>query len=138
MSMQMNKVLVIIMLLGSIFLSYSGNAGLFNSELQESVRSFFTSLPHDMDSLSPAAIIGICIMIVLLAIIFRGLIFFIVVCCTLAIMFGGTEKVISYLKEKFEGKFDFVKNIEKNIDLKSSTVTPKKGESDKDKDKADH
>ncbi|VVC46549.1 Hypothetical protein CINCED_3A024584 [Cinara cedri] len=134
MSMQMNKVLVIIMLLGSIFLSYSGNAGLFNSELQESVRSFFTSLPHDMDSLSPAAIIGICIMIVLLAIIFRGLIFFIVVCCTLAIMFGGTEKVISYLKEKFEGKFDFVKNI----DLKSSTVTPKKGESDEDKDKADH
>jgi len=132
MSMQMNKVLVIIMLLGSIFLSYSGNAGFFNSELQESVRSFFTSLPHDIDSLNPVAIIGICIMIVLLAIIFRGLIFFIVVCCTLAIMFGGTERAISYLKEKFEGKFDFVKNM----DLKSSTVKPEKG--DKGKDKADH
>lgn len=61
--------------------------------------------------MSPSTIIGLCI--VILAVVFRGLIFFMIMFGVLVLMFGSTEKATDYLKEKF--------NFTKNIKLQSDS-----------------
>ncbi len=117
MHIQLNKVLVFIALLSFIFASYSSEA-LVSDELkdvQEMVKDFIFSfsIKDTVGNMSPSTIVGLCMAAVILAIVFRGLIFFMIMFGVLVIMFGGTEKAIDYLKEKF--------NFTKDIKLQSDS-----------------
>ncbi|QKX03215.1 hypothetical protein GOY07_03530 [Wolbachia endosymbiont of Litomosoides sigmodontis] len=106
MHIQLNKVLVFIALLSFIFASYSGGADSMRDELkdvQKTVRSFISSfsVKDTVKNMSPSTVIGLCIAAVMLAIVFRGLIFFMIMFGVLIMMFGSTEKATDYLKEKF-------------------------------------
>ncbi|MDR0288491.1 MAG: hypothetical protein LBH78_00290 [Rickettsiales bacterium] len=106
MRIQLNRVLVFIALLSFIFTSYSGEAIPVGNELkdvQETVKNFISSfsVKDTLENMSPSTIIGLCIAAVILAILFRGLIFFMIMFGVLVIMFGSTEKAADYLKEKF-------------------------------------
>ncbi|MCA4775357.1 hypothetical protein IHO40_04620 [Wolbachia endosymbiont of Mansonella ozzardi] len=106
MHIQLNKILVFIALLSLIFTSYSGKAISVGNELkdiQETVKNFTSSfsVKDTLENMSPSTIIGLCIAVVILAILFRGLIFFMIMFSVLVMMFGSTEKATDYLKEKF-------------------------------------
>ncbi|MGL9732876.1 MAG: hypothetical protein ACR5KW_02530 [Wolbachia sp.] len=106
MRIQLNRVLVFIALLSFIFISYSGKAILVDNELkdvQETVKNFIFSfsVKDTLENMNPSTIIGLCIAAVILAILFRGLIFFMIIFGVLIMMFGSTERASDYLKEKF-------------------------------------
>ncbi|AAW71339.1 hypothetical protein EJB10_01605 [Wolbachia endosymbiont of Brugia malayi] len=106
MHIQLNKVLIFIALLSFIFSSYSSEAGSVSDELkdvQETVKNFVSSLSvkGTVENMSPSIIIGLCIAAVVLAIVFRGLIFFMIMFGVLVMMLGSIEKTTDYLKEKF-------------------------------------
>ncbi|MDR2831732.1 MAG: hypothetical protein LBV62_02350 [Rickettsiales bacterium] len=124
MHIQLNKILAIIALLSFIFMSYPSKASSVSDELkdiQKTVKSFISSflVKDTVENMSPSTIIGLCIAAVILAIVFRGLIFFMIMFGVLVMMFGSTEKATDYLKEKF----NFTK------DLKS--VVPEQKKTDK-------
>lgn len=127
MSIQLSKVLTVMMLLSYVFFSYSGDAKLPDNEWQESIKNFVASFPNSINNMSPTTIVGVCIATILLAIVFRGLIFFVIMFGILVVMFGSTEKVVSYLKEKF----DFVKGI----DSVSSIMEEEKDKKNKEESK---
>ncbi len=114
MSIQLNKVLVIVALLSFIFMPCSSKASdeLKNipGTLKELISSF--SIKDTVENMSPSTIIGLCIATVILAVVFRGLIFFMIMFGVLIMMFGSTEKATDYLKEKF--------NFAKDIQLQSN------------------
>lgn len=125
---QLNRALVFIVLLSCIFISCPSEASSLNDELQdvqESVKNFISSFSfrETIENISPSGIIGLCIAAVVLAIVFRGLIFIVIMFCVLVMMFGSTEKAISYVKEKF--------NFSKSIDLSPDALKPKEKESSK-------
>ncbi|WCR57616.1 hypothetical protein [Wolbachia endosymbiont of Ctenocephalides felis wCfeJ] len=113
MHIQLNRVLVVITLLGFIFASYSSKASAVDSlnDIRETVGNFISSFSakDTVENMSPSTIIGLCIAAVVLAIAFRGLIFFMIMFGVLVMMFGSTEKATDYLKEKF--------NFSKDINL---------------------
>ncbi|WP_265026661.1 MULTISPECIES: hypothetical protein [unclassified Wolbachia] len=118
MRIQLNKVLVFIALLSFIFASYSSEASSVSDELkdvQETVKNFISSfsIKDTVENMSPSTIIGLCIAAVILAVVFRGLIFFMIMFGVLVLMFGSTEKATDYLKEKF--------NFAKDIKLQSDS-----------------
>jgi uncharacterized membrane protein YdfJ with MMPL/SSD domain len=105
-------------------MSYPSKASSVSDELkdiQKTVKSFISSflVKDTVENMSPSTIIGLCIAAVILAIVFRGLIFFMIMFGVLVMMFGSTEKATDYLKEKF----NFTK------DLKS--VVPEQKKTDK-------
>ncbi|MGL9758570.1 MAG: hypothetical protein ACR5LA_07110 [Wolbachia sp.] len=112
---QLNKVLVFIALLSFIFASYSSEASDELKDVQETVRNFISSfsIKDTVKNMSPSTIIGLCIAAVILAVVFRGLIFFMIMFGVLIMMFGSTEKATDYLKEKF--------NFTKDIKLQSDS-----------------
>ncbi|WP_369800002.1 hypothetical protein [Wolbachia endosymbiont of Ctenocephalides felis wCfeT] len=71
------------------------------SDIQESIRDFISSfsIRDTIENSSPTTIIVLCIAAVVLAIVFRGLIFFVIMLGVLVMMFGSTQKVIDYLEE---------------------------------------
>ena len=69
--------------------------------IQNFIKSLSEMIPSKIDKLSPASIIGIFIAIIFLAIMLRGVILFITMFVVLTIMFGSTEKVKAFFKEKF-------------------------------------
>ncbi|OAM00181.1 hypothetical protein [Wolbachia endosymbiont of Dactylopius coccus] len=117
MRIQLNKVLVFIALLSFIFASYSSEASVSDElkDVQETVKDFISSfsIKETVENMSPSTIIGLCMAAVILAIVFRGLIFFMIMFGVLVIMFGSTEKATDYLKEKF--------NFTKDIKLQSDS-----------------
>ncbi|MGL9717459.1 MAG: hypothetical protein ACR5K9_02000 [Wolbachia sp.] len=120
MRIQLNKVLVFIALLGFIFASYSSEASSVVDELQEMGKDFFSSfsVKDTVENMTPSTIIGLCIAAVVLAIVFRGMIFFVIMFGVLVMMFGSTEKATDYLKEKF--------NFVKGVDLKPDSEDKEK------------
>ncbi|WP_250297032.1 hypothetical protein [Wolbachia endosymbiont of Oedothorax gibbosus] len=122
MRIQLNKVLVFIALLSFIFASYSSEASV--NDVQETVRDFISSfsIKDTVENMSPSTIIGLCIAAVILAVVFRGLIFFMIMFGVLIMMFGSTDKAIDYLKEKF----NFVEDIDLQIDGNTLNSTEKK------------
>ncbi|WP_250295724.1 hypothetical protein [Wolbachia endosymbiont of Oedothorax gibbosus] len=96
MRIQLNKVLVFIALLSFIFASYSSEASVSDElkGIQETVRDFISSfsIKDTVENMSPSTIIGLCIAAVILAVVFRGLIFFMIMFGVLIMMFGSTEK----------------------------------------------
>ncbi|WP_395463641.1 hypothetical protein [Wolbachia endosymbiont of Cantharis cryptica] len=119
MRIQLNKVLVFIVLLSFIFASYSSEASSVGDELkdvQETVKNFISSfsVKDTVENMSPSTIIGLCIAAVILAIVFRGLIFFMIMFGVLVMMFGSTEKATDYLKEKF----NFARGVDPQPDSK--------------------
>lgn len=128
MGVQLNRILALIVLLSCVLISCPSKADSLGSELQdikESVKNFISSfsLKDTVENISPSGIIGLCIAAVVLAIIFRGLIFIVIMFCVLVMMFGSTEKAIDYVKEKFD--------FSKNIDLGKDILKPQEKESDK-------
>jgi ABC-type bacteriocin/lantibiotic exporter with double-glycine peptidase domain len=117
MRIQLNKVLVFIALLSFIFASYSSEASVSDElkDVQETVKDFISSssIKDTVENMSPSTIIGLCMAAVILAIVFRGLIFFMIMFGVLVIMFGSTEKATDYLKEKF--------NFTKDVKLQSNS-----------------
>ncbi|WP_375316650.1 hypothetical protein [Wolbachia endosymbiont (group A) of Colletes cunicularius] len=117
MRIQLNKVLVFIALLSFIFASYSSEASVSDGlkDVQETVKDFISSfsIKDTVENMSPSTIIGLCIAAVILAVVFRGLIFFMIMFGVLIMMFGSTEKATDYLKEKF--------NFAKDIKLQSDS-----------------
>ncbi|WP_375604023.1 hypothetical protein NOX90_06685 [Wolbachia endosymbiont of Anurida maritima] len=115
MHVQLNKVLVFIALLSFIFASYSSEASDELKDVQEKVKDFISSfsIKDTVENMSPSTIIGLCIAAVILAVVFRGLIFFMIMFGVLIMMFGSTEKATDYLKEKF--------NFAKDIKLQSDS-----------------
>ncbi|WP_264682951.1 MULTISPECIES: hypothetical protein [unclassified Wolbachia] len=109
MRIQLGKVFAIVALLSFIFMSCSSKASdeLKNipGTLKELISSF--SVKDTMENMNPSTIIGLCIATVILAVVFRGLIFFMILFGVLIMMFGSTEKATDYLKEKF----NFAKDI---------------------------
>ncbi|QKX00852.1 hypothetical protein GOY14_00525 [Wolbachia endosymbiont of Dipetalonema caudispina] len=107
MYIQLNRVFVFIALLSFNFVPYSSKANLMDNELkniQKIVKNFASSfLAKDtIKNMSPSTIIGLCITVVIFAIMFRGLIFLMIILFGVLIMLlGSTEKATSYLKEKF-------------------------------------
>lgn len=109
MCIQLNKILVLIALLSFIFTPYSSEADSLRGELQdiqETVKKFVSSfsIKETVENMSPSTIIGVCIAAVAFAIVFRGLIFFVIIFGILIMMFGSTDKATDYLKEKFNLK----------------------------------
>lgn len=128
MGVQLNRILALIVLLSCVLISSPSKADSLSNELpdiKESVKNFLSSfsLKDTVENISPSGIIGLCIAAVVLAIIFRGLIFIVIMFCVLVMMFGSTEKVIDYVKEKFD--------FSKNIDLGKDILKPQEKESDK-------
>ena len=111
MFIQFDKILAVIIIIFSFFLSYSTYAETNPppekkwTEMKGSIQNFIKSLsemiPSKIDKLSPASIIGIFIAIIFLAIMLRGVILFITMFVVLTIMFGSTEKVKAKKKKKF-------------------------------------
>ncbi|QOD38583.1 hypothetical protein [Candidatus Wolbachia massiliensis] len=119
MRIQLNKVLVFVALFSFIFVSYSSEANSVSKELQdvqEKAKDYLSSLSvkETVENMSPSTVIGLCIAAVILAIVFRGLIFFMIMFGVLVMMFGSTEKATDYLKEKF----NFAKDINLHPDSK--------------------
>ncbi|WCR53557.1 MAG: hypothetical protein PG981_000579 [Wolbachia endosymbiont of Ctenocephalides orientis wCori] len=128
MGVQLNRILAWIVLLSWVLISCPSKADSLSNELpdiKESVKNFISSfsLKDTVENISPSGIIGLCIAAVVLAIIFRGLIFIVIMFCVLVMMFGSTEKVIDYVKENFD--------FSKNIDLGKDILKPQEKESDK-------
>ncbi|QKX01546.1 hypothetical protein GOY13_01045 [Wolbachia endosymbiont of Cruorifilaria tuberocauda] len=114
MHIQLSRVLLLIALLSFSFVSCPGKASLLVNELkdiQETVKNFIFSfsVKNAVENISPSTVIGLCITAVIFAIVFRGLIFFMIIFGVLAMMLSGTEKASDYLKEKF--------NFSKGINL---------------------
>lgn len=110
-------------MLSFIFVPYPGQADSVGDELkdiQETVKNFISSfsVKDTVENMTPSTIIGICIAMVVLAIVFRGLIFFAIMFGILIMMFGSADKATDYFKEKF----NFAQ------DLKSIVPEPKKAE----------
>ncbi|MCV3769402.1 MAG: hypothetical protein K0T53_01575 [Wolbachia pipientis] len=106
MYIQLNRVFVFIALLSFNFVPCSSKANLMDNELkniQKIVKNFASSfLAKDtIKNMSPSTIIGLCITVVIFAIMFRGLIFLMIIFGILIMLLGSTEKATSYLKEKF-------------------------------------
>ncbi|MBV0899992.1 MAG: hypothetical protein KTV77_04580 [Wolbachia endosymbiont of Fragariocoptes setiger] len=127
MSIQSHKILAVMIIIFSFFLSYSTYAETNPplekwTEMKRSIQSFIKSLsdmiPSKIDKLSPMSIVGIFIAIIFLAIMLRGVILFITMFAVLTIMFGSTEKVKSFFKEKFS-------NIELNRSDLLNTINDK-------------
>ncbi len=114
MRIQLSRVFAIVALLSFIFMSCSSKASdeLKNipGTLKELISSF--SVKDTVENMNPSTIIGLCIATVILAVVFRGLIFFMIIFGVLIMMFGSTEKATDYLKEKF--------NFAKDIQLQSN------------------
>jgi hypothetical protein len=128
MSVQFNKIFTIIVLLSVIFVSCPSKADSASIEwkyIQEKIKDFTPLLSGKgtMESMSPSTIIGLCIAAVLLAIMFRGLILFVIMFGVLAIMFGGPEKAMNYIK----GKFNFSKDLQ-SMDLDSIILKQKEND----------
>ncbi len=123
MHIQLNRVLVFIALLSFSFASYSSKASLASTELkdiQEIIKNFIFSfsVKDIIENMSPSTIIGLCIIAVIFAIVFRGLIFFIIMFVgMLVMMLGSIEKATDYLKEKF--------NFSKSTSLQSDSKKDK-------------
>nr|WP_168464501.1 hypothetical protein [Wolbachia endosymbiont of Ctenocephalides felis wCfeT] len=104
--MCIHRVLVVLALFCFILTPYSSKARDMNvnnelSDIQESIRDFISSfsIRDTIENSSPTTIIVLCIAAVVLAIVFRGLIFFVIMLGVLVMMFGSTQKVIDYLEE---------------------------------------
>lgn len=123
MHVQLNKVLVFIALLSFIFASYSSEASDELKDVQEKVKDFISSfsIKDTVENMSPSTIIGLCIAAVILAVVFRGLIFLMIMFGILIMMFGSTDKAIDYLK----GKFNFIEDIDLRLDGKKLNSTEK-------------
>lgn len=110
MHIQLGKVFAIVALLSFILMSCSSKASdeLKNipGTLRELISSF--SVKDTVENMGPSTIIGLCIATVILAVVFRSLIFFMIIFGVLIMVFGSTEKATDYLKEKF----NFVKDIQ--------------------------
>ncbi|MGL9725818.1 MAG: hypothetical protein ACR5KV_03955 [Wolbachia sp.] len=109
MYIQLNKVLVLIALFSFIFVSYTSEANSVSKgleDIQEKAKDYLSSFSvrETMENMSPSTIIGLCIVTVILVVVFRGLIFFMIIFGVLIIMFGSTEKVIDSLKGKFNSE----------------------------------
>ncbi|WFW29671.1 MAG: hypothetical protein LJI21_02805 [Wolbachia endosymbiont of Menacanthus eurysternus] len=104
MRVQLNKVLIFIMLL-SLVLSYSNKADLTKSELVNDVtiKNLIPTflIEETFREINPSTIIRICITLVILVILFRSLIFLVMIFSILVMIFGNTEKATDFLKEKF-------------------------------------
>ncbi|QKX02520.1 hypothetical protein [Wolbachia endosymbiont of Dirofilaria (Dirofilaria) immitis] len=103
---QLSRVLIFVALLSLSFTSYSSKASSVDAELQdiqETVKNFISSfsVKDAVESMSPSTIIGLCITLVIFAIVFRSLIFFMIMFGVLIMILGSTEKATDYLKEKF-------------------------------------
>ncbi|MDG7056186.1 MAG: hypothetical protein LKM44_01710 [Wolbachia endosymbiont of Meromenopon meropis] len=107
MRIQLSRISAFIGLLGFIFMSYSSQATSINNELndiQEVVRNFISSysFKNTIKNMSPSTIMGLCIAMVMLSILFRGIIvFFMIMFGVLIMMLGSAEKPNNYLTEKF-------------------------------------
>ncbi|AZU37969.1 hypothetical protein BBB02_01700 [Wolbachia endosymbiont of Bemisia tabaci] len=115
MHIQLGRVFAIVALLSFIFMSCSSKASdeLKNipGTLKELISSF--SVKDTVENISPSTIIGLCIVAtVIFAVVFRGLIFFMMLFGVLIMMYGSIEKATDYLKEKF--------NFAKDIQLQSN------------------
>lgn len=130
MHVQLNKIFVLIAILSFIFASYPGQASSVSDELkdiQETVKNFLSSfsVKDTVENMSPATMIGICIAMVILAIVFRGLIFFAIMFGILIMMFGSADKATDYFKEKFNfgsGKLDNIPDIDFSSDIDPSNI----------------
>lgn len=102
MHIQLNRILVFIALFSFIFVSCASEANSVGNGLQD-IKDYFSSLSlkEIMENMSPSTIIGLCIATVVFVVVFRGLIFFMIMFGVLIMMFGSTEKATDYLKEKF-------------------------------------
>ncbi|WP_253299901.1 hypothetical protein [Wolbachia endosymbiont of Chironomus riparius] len=113
-----------------VFLPNYGNTSSVDSEWKDvegSVRNFFSSLSSSIDKMSPSTIIGGAVALILTALIFRGLIIFIIILGVLFMMFGNTEKLIVYVKEKLD--------LQKSIYLKSNLFNKEKNDKNDKNDK---
>ncbi|MDN5248331.1 MAG: hypothetical protein QWI36_04315 [Wolbachia endosymbiont of Tyrophagus putrescentiae] len=131
MSFQLKKFLTVVALVGVIFLPCFSNADVSSDEqqstqgsiqdMQNSAKDFVDSLVKDVKAMSPLKIVGVFVVMLLLAVMFRGIIVFVLMFAILGMMFGGTEKVTAYLKENFS----FMKSMPNMEDL--SNAMSKKG-----------
>lgn len=103
MRIQLNKVLVFIALLSFIFASYSSEASSVSDELkdvQETVKNFISSfsIKDTVENMSPSTIIGLCITAVILAVVFRGLIFFMIMFGVLIDQFTSDSRFTTFAR----------------------------------------